>query len=94
MRQYTFPSSEALMCIVIYGFLSYMTARHAKKSWFKTLIVSLSLLTCALVALSLIYLNLEYPSDVAAGFVFGGVWLSLNIILLEVYRILPEIKLS
>lgn len=94
MRQYTFPSSEALMCIVIYGFLSYLAGRHAKKSWFSTIMITLSLLICSLAALSLIYFNLEYPSDVAAGFVFGGVWLSMNIILLEVYRILPEIKFS
>lgn len=94
MSQYTFPSSEALMCIVIYGFLSYMVTRHAKKTWFSKITAILSFMISILVAISLIYFNLEYPSDVTAGFVFGGVWLSLNIILLEVYRILPEIRFS
>jgi len=32
-------------------------------------------------------------SEIYAGYVFGGVWLTLNIILLEVYKILSKINL-
>ncbi|QCJ45318.1 hypothetical protein FAY30_21405 [Bacillus sp. S3] len=36
--------------------------------------------------LSRIYLVQQSPSDVVAGYVFGGVWLSLNILVLEIFR--------
>jgi hypothetical protein len=46
----------------------------------------------SLIGLSSVFFNIQYPSDVAAGFEFGIVWLSLSIILLEIYRILPELR--
>ena len=36
-------------------------------------------------------MQVELPSDVAAGYVFGGVWLGLNILLLETLRLLKNI---
>lgn len=51
-----------------------------------------ALIICFLVGISLIFLQIQYPSDVASGYAFGGVWLSLNIVLLEVFRILPKMK--
>ena len=36
-------------------------------------------------------MQVELPSDVAAGYVFGGVWLGLNILLLEILRLLTSI---
>ena len=41
--------------------------------------------------LSMVYFNLQYPSDVVASFEFGAVWISLIIILLEVYRVLSKV---
>jgi membrane-associated phospholipid phosphatase len=46
-----------------------------------------------LVGISRIYFDVQYPSDVVAGYVFGGVWLSLNIVLLEIFRIIQKEKL-
>jgi membrane-associated phospholipid phosphatase len=45
-----------------------------------------------LVGISRVYFDLQYPSDVVAGYVFGGVWLSLNIVLLEIFRVLHKEK--
>ena len=47
---------------------------------------------CSFIGLSIVYLNIQYPSDVVAGFEFGIVWLSLSIILMEIYRVLPRIR--
>ncbi|WP_410513588.1 phosphatase PAP2 family protein [Paenibacillus sp. BR2-3] len=44
------------------------------------------ILLCLLVGLSRIYFEVQFPSDVVAGYVFGGVWISLNVILLEILR--------
>lgn len=47
-----------------------------------------------IVGLSPLILQTEYPCDVFTGYIFGGVWLFLNIILLEVYRILPGLQFT
>ncbi|MFU1794417.1 lipid A 1-phosphatase [Paenibacillus azoreducens] len=45
-----------------------------------------------LVGICRIYFNIQYPSDVVSGYVFGGAWLSLNIIQLEIFRISKKIR--
>ena len=90
--KYTFPSPEAILAVVVFGFFAYMIVRHAKKLRFGTLSIGVAFTICFLIGLSLVYFNIEYPTDVLAGYVLGGVWLSLNIVLLEIYRILPSIK--
>ncbi|WP_416720551.1 lipid A 1-phosphatase [Bacillus subtilis] len=32
------------------------------------------------------YVNEQYPSDDAAGYAFGGVWLGLNVLVMELFR--------
>lgn len=90
--KYTFPSPEAILSVVVFGFFAYMVVRHTKKLRFGTLSIAIAVNTCFLIGLSLIYFKTEYPTDVLAGYVLGGAWLSLNIVLLEIYRILPSIK--
>lgn len=88
----TFPSGEVLMSAVAYGFLVYMLIKQSKKAWINSAVIGIYFVLCGFVGISLIYFNTQYPSDVAAGFEFGMVWLSLSIILLELYRILPKIR--
>ncbi len=90
--KYTFPSEQALMAVVTYGFAAFIILRHIKRKWIATISTSVVLIICFVSGLSPLFFKLQYPSDVSAGYVFGGVWLSLNIILLEVFRILPSIK--
>lgn len=92
-KLYTFPSNHSLMAIVAYGFFVYLIVRHVKKTWAKTAVFIISLFVCIAAGLNPIFFQTAYPSDVYAGYIFGGVWLTINIISLEVYRILPRIKL-
>ncbi|WHY76864.1 VTT domain-containing protein [Neobacillus sp. WH10] len=85
---HSFPSEQLLMTIVIYGFAVFLFVRHSRKVWVHTVIPIAVLVLLILIAISRLYFNIELPSDVAAGCVFGGVWLGLNILLLEIYRIL------
>ena len=90
--KYTFPSPEAILSVVVFGFFAYMVLRHAKRLRVGTIVIGVAFSICFLIGLSLVYFGMEYPTDVLAGYVFGGVWLSLNIVLLEIYRILPNVK--
>jgi membrane-associated phospholipid phosphatase len=79
------------MVVVTYGFLVYMVIRYSRKAWINSVILSLYLFVSVTSGISMVYFNLQFPSDVAAGFEFGMVWLTLIIILLEIYRVLPKI---
>lgn len=88
----TFPSQQTLLAVVVYGFASFMVLRHAKNRWLGTLLFFVTLGVCAVTGLTVIFFQVQYPSDALAGYVFGGVWLSLNIVLMEVFRVLPKIQ--
>lgn len=90
--KYTFPSEQSLMAIVTYGFLCFLILRHTKRAWIGTASVVVTIIICFIGGLSPLFYHIEYPSDVYAGYIFGGVWLTLNIVLLEIYRILPKIQ--
>jgi len=92
--KYTFPSEQSLMAVVTYGFAAFIILRYIKRKWIGTTSTFIVLIICFLSGLSPLFFQLQYPSDVSAGYIFGGVWLSLNIVLLEVFRILPKIKHS
>ncbi|MBM7569020.1 phosphatase PAP2 family protein [Paenibacillus sacheonensis] len=75
----TFPSEETLTSITVCGFTAFLLLRHDSH-----------ILVCLLVGISRIYSGVQFPSDVTAGYVFGGVWITLNVILLEVLRKLQD----
>ncbi|MDP4183051.1 MAG: VTT domain-containing protein, partial [Bacillota bacterium] len=90
--KYTFPSEQSLMALITFGFAAFIIIRYINRKWLGTIVVLFTLVICILSGLSPVFFNLQYPSDVAAGYVFGGAWLSMNIVLLEVFRILPGIE--
>jgi membrane protein DedA with SNARE-associated domain len=93
-NKYTFPSYESLMAIVVFGFLSFVITRHSKKNWIKSISIFTSIIICLFIGLSMIYFGYQYPSDIIAGYEIGGLWITLNLILLEVYRILPTVDFN
>lgn len=48
--------------------------------------VFLFIIVLFLIGLSRVYVNEQYPSDVDAGYAFGGVWLGLNVLVMELFR--------
>ncbi|MCJ8013623.1 bifunctional DedA family/phosphatase PAP2 family protein [Paenibacillus sp. KQZ6P-2] len=88
----TFPSEDTLTAITVWGFSAFLLLRHYSKRRLQIPVILTVILICLLVGISRIYFNVQFPSDVAAGYVFGGVWISLNIILLEVLRVLQRSK--
>ncbi|WP_136605532.1 bifunctional DedA family/phosphatase PAP2 family protein [Paenibacillus dokdonensis] len=82
----TFPSEETLTSITVCGFSGFLLLRHYNKRLIRIPVILAVILICLLVGISRIYFKVQFPSDVVAGYVFGGVWISLNVILLEVLR--------
>lgn len=82
----TFPSDETLTSITVCGFSAFLLLRHYSMRLIHISVILAVILLCLLVGISRIYFNVQFPSDVVAGYVFGGVWVSLNVILLELLR--------
>jgi hypothetical protein len=84
----SFPSDGSIMILIVYGFAVYMLVRHSQRVWIHTLADVLLVVCLLLIGASHVFFGLQQPSDIAAGFTFGGVWLGLNILLLELFRLL------
>ncbi len=87
---HSFPSEQTLIVIIFWGFAAFLAVRHLKAIWIHYAAFLAVIAIALLVGLSSVYFNLQYPSDVVAGYVFGGVWLSMNIVLLEIFRVLRQ----
>jgi membrane-associated phospholipid phosphatase len=90
-NKYTFPDGRVLMAVASYGFLCFLIIRNRKKPWEGTVMLVITICICIGSGCSSIFFRNAYPVDVYAGYIFGGLWLSLNVILLEVVRILNDI---
>ena len=77
---YSFPSGHAMVSTIFYGMLGYTLWRIVKNkrrsSWY---VVLLTIFLILAIGTSRVYLGVHYPSDVIAGFSFGGLWLLASI---------------
>lgn len=87
---YPFPSEQMFMAVVIYGFAAFLLVRHSEKIWIHIFASVTVLVILALIGLNHVFFQVQYPSDVVAGYVFGGMWLSLNVFVLEMFRLLRK----
>ncbi|WP_422122557.1 phosphatase PAP2 family protein [Planococcus sp. X10-3] len=80
---YSFPSGHSMGSLLFYGFMIYLIIRGSQKEWVKW-VASITLgVLIILIGISRIYLGAHYPSDVAAGFIAGTIWLLLCVTALE-----------
>ena len=72
---FSFPSGHSVLAVVLYGTLLYLALGHLRRDRDR---VGAILCAAALIfgiGYSRIYLGVHYPSDVAAGYFVGTVWL-------------------
>jgi undecaprenyl-diphosphatase len=73
---YSFPSGHAMMATLMYGFMAaYATCRYRSWFWRVVAVVTSCLLVLA-VALSRVYIEAHYLSDVLAAIAAGCAWLT------------------
>ena len=72
---FSFPSGHSLFAVVFYGTLAYV-ALHRRTSVRRRFGILIPAAVMPLgIGISRIYLGMHYPTDVAAGWLTGGLWL-------------------
>ncbi|WP_416828428.1 DedA family protein [Ectobacillus polymachus] len=87
-RSATFPDEKATITIIIYGTCSFLTVRHLKNMYIQVGLPILGILLLLCEAIANIALTPSLPSDIAGGYVYGGVWMFLNFLLFELLRLI------
>lgn len=77
---FSFPSGHAMLSIAFYGAVAYLAFAYLTHGWAKVLVTVGALAISGFIGFSRLYLGVHYFSDVLAGWVAGGFWLALCIL--------------
>jgi membrane-associated phospholipid phosphatase len=73
----SFPSGHSTLAAMFYGTLAYFIIRALRREWQRIAVGALAALLVLAIGVSRVYLGVHYPSDVAAGWAAGVMWLGL-----------------
>ncbi len=83
----SYPSGHSMSAMAFYGFLIYLTFHLDVRKRARTAMVVVLVATIFLVGLSRIYLGVHFPSDVAAGYMGGLIWVTFCVVFFNVVRL-------
>jgi undecaprenyl-diphosphatase len=75
-HSFSFPSGHSAMAMVMYGIIVYKTEDKLFSLWERAALLAAAFLMVVGIGVSRVYLGAHYPSDVAAGYFVGAVWLA------------------
>jgi membrane-associated phospholipid phosphatase len=85
----SFPSGHSMSAMAFYGFLVYLSLQAKMNRWIKVMLCVVLITLTFSIGLSRIYLGVHFPSDVAAGFTGGLIWVTFCAVtfnILELWR--------
>lgn len=88
LRSSAFPNEKAAITIIVYGTCLFLIVRHLKNKYIQLVIPILGILFLLGLAIANIAISYILPSDIAGGYVYGGVWMFLNFWLFEMLRLI------
>lgn len=86
----SYPSGHSMSAMAFYGFLVYLCLRYDMRRWLKMLLVVLLVVVILSVGISRVYLGVHFPSDVAAGFVGGLIWVAFCAVIFNLFELLRK----
>ncbi|HEY0769189.1 MAG TPA: phosphatase PAP2 family protein [Sphingobacteriaceae bacterium] len=88
----SFPSGHSMSAMAFYGFLTYLAIVSRIPMILKVVLTVVLIITILSIGISRIYLGVHYPSDVAAGFLGGLIWVTFCIVVFEIFSLLRKRK--
>lgn len=86
----SFPSGHSMSAMAFYGFLIYLTTRFSMPRAVRIIILTALTGLIALIGVSRIYLGVHFPSDVAAGFLGGVLWVTFCAVIFNIIDLLRK----
>lgn len=77
----SYPSGHAMSAMAFYGFLIYLVYRFKINTFLKYSLILLLIVIILSIGISRIYLGVHFPSDIAAGYIAGLIWVFFCILL-------------
>jgi membrane-associated phospholipid phosphatase len=74
-HSFSFPSGHSVGAVVLYGTITYLIWNHLNDFAERVAVIASALLLIAGIGLSRVYIGVHYPTDVAAGYLVGLLWL-------------------
>lgn len=84
----SYPSGHSMSAMAFYGFLIYLCFQMTMHRVVRTLLVVVLVFTILSIGLSRIYLGVHFPSDVAAGYIGGFIWITFCVVVFNVIDLL------
>jgi membrane-associated phospholipid phosphatase len=81
----SFPSGHTAAAICFYGSIAAIILWHSRSRWIKTATVVICAAVPLLVAGSRVYRGMHYPTDVLAGVLLGGIWLTIVVVFVRTH---------
>lgn len=92
----SFPSGHAFMSFTFFGLIAYIVYKEVKKPFLRFLLMLLLMSIAVLIALSRVYLNVHYTSDIMAGAAMGIMWLTISLLVFHFLEkkkeVLPDVE--
>jgi membrane protein DedA with SNARE-associated domain len=85
-----FPSEPTLSAVILYGYAALLLFRQSSLIWLKSAVIPGFIALLLWIGVNDFMVNNQLPSNIVAGFSFGGVWVTLQVVLLEVFRMLAR----
>ena len=70
----SFPSGHVMHYMNLFGLLSYLLATNWRSGRLRNILIAICIALIAFVGPSRVYLGAHWPSDVMAGYLYGGLW--------------------
>lgn len=83
VKSLSFPSGHAMMGMILYMMIAYFIISGLEARSVKWVIGILASIWILLMGISRVVMQVHYPSDVAAGFTIGFIWVYIWIVLYE-----------